>query len=196
MIRGTDPFRSHIATHFGASIPADGPEKLYISRSRLPERRGALVGEEALEQRLAEEGYTIYHPQAHSIPEQIAAYKAARQIIAAEGSALHLVAMVADADTCVAMIVRRPSGATRNIIEHLEGFAGRAPVVINELGRVWKPKGAAKPRDWMGELDFPAIQQALAAEGFISGGAGRWAPLGDAVVHQRLGDKYEEVPAD
>lgn len=193
LIRGTDPFRAAIAARFGKDIKADGPEKLYISRSLLPSGRGNLIGETELEAHLEAEGYTIYHPQKHDVRHQIATYKAAKQVIAAEGSALHMLAMVASSDTQVAMVVRRPSGATQQIENHLEAFTGKAPTTITQLKRSWKPRGPAKPRSWMGELDMPALQSALAESGFISGESKAWTMLDPATVRARLGKKFEEV---
>lgn len=193
MIGGTEKFRGWAAERFGRDIPAEGPDKLYISRSALPAGRGSLIGEEELEAHLAAQGYSIYHPQKHDIRHQIATYKAARQVIAAEGSALHMLAMVAGPDTEVAMIVRRPSGATRNIETHLAAFTGRACTSITCLNRSWKPRGPAKPRMWRGELDLPATQAALREAGFVSGQGPVWTALDPATIADRLGPKYEEV---
>ncbi|MCX7560119.1 FkbM family methyltransferase [Sulfitobacter sp. F26204] len=193
MISGTATFRAAIAKRFGRRVTAQGSEKLYISRSKLPSGRGNLIGETDLEARLSEEGYSIYHPEKHDVYHQIATYKAARKVIAAEGSALHMLAMVADATVDVAMIVRRPSGATRNLERHLEAFTGRAPLNVTELIRSWKPRGPAKPRMWMGELNMPALQAALADGGFIGKGGKPWRSLDPQDVQNRLGDKFEEV---
>ena len=146
-----------------------------------------------MEANLAAEGYTIYHPEKHDLRSQIATYKAARQVIAAEGSALHLLAMVADPSAKVAIVVRRPSGATRNLETHLNAFAGITPSTITQLSRSWKPLGAAKPRLWMGELDMPALQNALVQDGFIGPQPQTWAPLNPSDVRERLGDRFEEV---
>ena len=192
MIKGTDHYRKAIAFNFAKEIKPEGPDKLYISRSGLPAGRGNLIGEQELEQHLAAEGFAVYHPEQHPLAHQIATYKAARQIIAAEGSALHLLAMVARHDQQVAIIVRRPSGATRNLEEHLMSFASIRPVTLTHLKRTWKPLGAAKPRLWMGELDMPALQGALTTAGFITGQAA-WPPLDPAEVQSRLGPRFEEV---
>ena len=193
MIPGTDRFRVAMGNRFGKGIKADGPDKLYVSRSALPAGRGNLIGEKELEARLSDEGYTIYHPQQHDIRHQIATYKAAKKVIAAEGSALHMLAMVADKKTDIAMIVRRPSGATRNLETHLEAFTGRAPLTVTQLIRSWKPRGPAKPRMWMGELDMPALQNALADAGFIAPAGPVWTSLDPKVVQERLGDRFEEI---
>ncbi len=193
MIEGTSEYRAAMAAMLGRDVTPDGPEKLYISRSKLPAGRGNLIGEDALEAHLQDEGYTVYHPEKHDLSHQIATYRAARQVIAAEGSALHLLAMVAPPDQQVAIVVRRPSSATRQLETHLKSFAEITPQTISQLSRSWKPKGPAKSRLWMGELDMPALQADLSAAGFISKGKTRWAFLDRADVSARLGDAFEEV---
>lgn len=193
MIRGTDRFRAAVQDRFSKDIAPDGPERLYISRSALPEGRGNLIGEPTVETYLRDAGYTIYHPEQHDVRHQIATYKAARQVIAAEGSALHLLAMVAAPQTQIAMIVRRPSGATQNLETHITAFTGRPVTMVSHLIRAWKPKGAAKPRMWKGELNMPAVQNTLAAAGFIDANLPRWQSLDASAVQSALGDHYEEV---
>ena len=144
---------------------------------------------------LAAEGYQIFHPEKHDLRTQIAAYKAARQIIAAEGSALHLLAMVAQPEQQVAIVVRRPSAATQGLERHLQSFAGITPATLCHLTRSWKPKGSAKSRTWMGELDMAGLQQSLAQAGFISAGGAAWPQIDEAVLQARLGDRYEIVQA-
>lgn len=190
---GTDLYRNAMRRRFGTTVKPQGSERLYISRSQLPAGRGTLIGESELESHLAAEGYQIYHPQKHSLEHQIATYKAARQIIAAEGSALHLVALVANPKAEVAIIVRRPSGATRNLERHISSFTGRSPVMVQQLARSWKPLGKARPRLWMGELDLPAVQADLVSKGFVQPGSTAWQGLDPRDVLARLGDKFEEV---
>lgn len=193
MIEGTPQYHKAMTTMLGKSVKPKGADKLYISRSGLPARRGNLIGETALEQHLEREGYTIYHPQKHDLTHQIATYKAAKQIIAAEGSSLHLLAMVAKPEQKVAIVVRRPSSATAQLEKHLHAFAGITPVTINQLARSWKPLGAAKPRLWMGELDIPGLQTALRDAGFIQTKSKPWPALNKDEVAARLGDTFEEV---
>lgn len=189
---GTEEYRDVMRKRLGKDIAPDGSKRLYISRSKLPPGRGNLIGEADLEANLSEAGYTIYHPEKHDLNHQIATYKAAEKVIAAEGSALHLLAMVAHPDAQVAIVVRRPSGATRNIERHLGAFMGRPPGTITQLARSWKPLGKSRPRLWMGELDMPALQASLIDEGLIEKGK-TWAPLDPNDVMARLGDRFEEV---
>lgn len=169
---GTKSFRDAIHHRFAKSIKPDGPEKIYISRSALGLGKGGLLGEERLENLLEADGYDIFHPQKFDIETQIARYKAARHVVAADGSALHLFAMVGRPDQKVAMVMRRTSGANNLLALNVESFCGTAPLTINALRTEWfKKSGKQKSsRLSFGELDHPAIGRALAAGGFVSGG--------------------------
>lgn len=193
--RGTDRFIAAMALRFGQGIAPDGPKRLYISRSKLGPNRGALLGEEHLEERLAAEGYEIFHPQAHPLEIQVARYKAAREIVAAEGSALHLYAFVGRPDQRVAMILRRRSGATQHISTHIESFTGRAPLWIETLRRTWLPAGQVRRRLAIGEPDFPAMQAALVAAGFVAPGPA-WSQPGEAEVQAALGPDFTLADTD
>ncbi|WP_136443141.1 FkbM family methyltransferase [Pacificoceanicola onchidii] len=190
---GTAPFRAFMADRFGKDIAPEGPEKLYVSRSGLGPSRGALLGEGAIERHLAGQGYEIFHPERHPLGVQIARYKAARYILAAEGSALHVVAFSAGTDQRVGVIARRKSVATGHILTHLQGFTGRTPALFNHLSRVWHHADTGRARLAIGEPDMPALQAALSAEGFIEAGA-YWEPLNAEAVQEALGEGYTLTP--
>ncbi len=187
---GTEAFRKFTHSRFGAGIVPEGPDKLYISRSQLGPSRGALLGEDLLEAHLRDEGYEIFCPEQHDIATQIARYKAARQVIASEGSALHVFAYCGRADQEVAILCRRRSSATALIARHLESFTGRAPLVIDHLCGVWNNVDSHRKRLAVGEQDFAAVHEDLANAGFVTAGA-PWPRLTEDYVTQRLGNRYE-----
>lgn len=191
---GTEPFRRFTRTRFGANVEPEGSEKLYISRSRLGPRRGALLGEERIEQALAAQGYEIFHPERHDIQTQIARYKAARKIVASEGSALHLYAFCGSANQEVAVIPRRRSGATRHILTHISSFTGNDPALLDVLCRVWQPAGTRRARLSVGQPDLPRLHRALLERGFITGAPSDWTPLQDSDIREGLGGDY--TPSD
>ena len=95
---GTPAFRDFMHARFGHDVH---PRAARSSTSRavaLGPNRGKLLGEERIEQELAPQGYEIFHPQRHDMPTQLARYKAARKVVASEGSALHVFAFVGRAD--------------------------------------------------------------------------------------------------
>lgn len=189
IVQGTQPTRDFFL-QFGAEVAAEGSEKLYISRSGLTRQKGLLIGEHELEERLAAEGYEIFHPQKHSLKVQVARYKAARDIIAAEGSALHFFALVARSHQRVAMIIRRRSAATDQINAHLRSFAGIEPLNLDALRRTWARPNQPRARLALGELDLPRLQELLANSGFISSHTPAWPHLDEAAILARIGRKF------
>ncbi|GGE55692.1 glycosyltransferase family 61 protein [Actibacterium pelagium] len=167
---GTEPFRNAIHHRFGHDIAPDGPEKIYLSRSALQLGKGSVLGELQLERHLREHGYEIFHPQKHSMDTQIARYKAAKQVIAVDGSALHMFAMVGRPDQQVGMIHRRSSKVAEGLERHLASFMGRDPDVFSCLDAEWAPKAkATSSRKSFGELNLKDLSKGLIEKGFIDG---------------------------
>lgn len=177
MAAGTEAFRSFMHNRFARNIAPVGGPKLYVSRSGLSAQRGGILWETRMEELLAGEGYEIYHPQRHSLTEQIARYKGAQQIIALDGSALHLVAMTGMRGQQVAVIKRRDSHASDSIITHLSSFLGVAPDVIDVIRQDWVRSDRKRAdRFSIGELDFAALGRTLERAGYVADGAG-WPAL-------------------
>lgn len=170
--QGTPKFRDFFQRSFARDIAPEGPERLYISRSALGPRKGGALGEGFLEKHLATEGYEAFHPQQHPLEVQIARYRAARQIIALDGSALHLAAFACAPHQRVAMIRRRTSSISNTIVLHLNGFSGGKTDVIDAIRADWVlgARGGRVDRFSMGELDMPAVQAALKARGYVGDG--------------------------
>ena len=177
---GTPRFRAAIRDRFAQGIRPEGPERLYISRSALGLGKGGLLGEERLEDLLSDEGYVIFHPEKHDIPTQLARYKAAKQVIAVDGSALHLFAMVGRADQTVAMILRRKEGANNLLADNVRSFCGTDPIVINALRTEWvRADRGRSDRLSFGELDHAELGKRLQAAGFVAAGSG-WTAMTEA----------------
>lgn len=64
--------------------------KLYLSRSKLGSELRLFVEERELEDALRRNGWRIFHPEQHTLAEQLAALREASCICATQGSALHL----------------------------------------------------------------------------------------------------------
>ncbi|MHA6264253.1 glycosyltransferase 61 family protein [Arenibacterium sp. CAU 1754] len=166
---GTQKFRDAMHQNFAKDIAPDGPDKIYISRSALGLGKGGLLGEERLEDLLAEEGYETFHPQQHDLATQIARYKAAKKVIAADGSAVHLYAMVGTPDQPVAIVLRRKSTANNLLASNVRHFCGTEPLLINALRTEWvKADGKSHSnRLSFGELDHEIVGRDLAEAGFV-----------------------------
>ena len=169
LIGGAAQFRHFIQSRFARDIAPEGGARLYISRSRLGPDMGGIICEAQLEAQLQAHGYDSFHPQDHGLAAQIARYKAAKQVISIDGSALHLFALVARPDQRVAVIKRRPGSAPDGIVDHLAGFTGQSPVVLDALQRHWM-RSDRRSADNMsfGEVDFPKLGAMLSEHGFLA----------------------------
>lgn len=186
---GTKSFRKAIHDRFARSVEPEGPDRLYISRSALGLGKGGLLGEEHLETLLEQEGYTVFHPQKHDIATQIARYKAAKKVIAADGSALHLFAMIGRSDQSVAMILRRQSKVNNLLARHVAAFCDTEPLVISALRTEWVRAGGGKSnRLSFGELDHARIAEELSQNGFIPDHT-VWPVLSEVQRKRALNDK-------
>ena len=167
---GSDNFRRYFADNFARDVAPAGDKRIYLSRTQLGGLEGSVVCEDVLERNLAREGYVPYHPQRHSIRDQIAQYRAAEKVIGLDGSAFHLFAMAGNRKADVAIVLRRNSQVFNGLTTHLEGFTGISPRVFSTLTADWIPENKKRPgRYSFGALDFEALRHDLAASGFIGG---------------------------
>ena len=155
---GSPAYRRFMQDRLNAAVPAEGSDKLYISRARLNPTRGGVLCETAIEENLSRLGYEIFHPERHPLEVQIARYKAAKEVIALDGSALHLAAYVLPRGAKVAMILRRSRANAADYILQFQSFAGITPHVIDVINRDWVA-GDATRVDFrsVGEIDFSAL---------------------------------------
>lgn len=171
MYAGSPAYRHFMCTRLSAAAPAEGGDKLYISRARLPAARGGILGETVIEENLARAGFEVFHPERHPLEVQIARYKAARTIVALDGSALHLAAYVLPPEARVAIILRRSSANVADYIRQYQGFKGITPDVIDVIRTDWV-SGDSTRADFrsVGELDFAALFDRLGALGHLPPG--------------------------
>ena len=165
---GSPAYRQFMCGRLGQAAAAEGGEKLYISRAKLAAHRGGILGETVIEENLARAGFEIFHPERHPIAVQIARYKAAKLVVALDGSALHLAAYVLPTDAKVAMILRRSSANVADYMAQYQSFKGIVPQVINVIRRDWI-SGDSTRADFrsVGELDFAALFERLKALGHL-----------------------------
>ena len=165
---GSPAYRRFMMGRLSAAAAPEGGDKLYISRSKLPAARGGVLAEEAIEANLARLGYDIFHPERHPIEGQIARYRAARCVIALDGSALHLAAYVLPPEARVTMILRRSRANATDYIRQYKSFLGITPAVIDVIRHDWVA-GAADRADFrsIGELDLAHLFDTLKAMGLV-----------------------------
>ena len=97
---------------------------------------------------------------------QIARYRAARSVIALDGSALHLAAFVLPRNARVTMILRRSRANASDYIRQYKSFLGITPAVIDVIRHDWVA-GAAGRADFrsIGELDLARLFDTFKAMG-------------------------------
>jgi len=183
MMAGSPEFRAWARNDLGRDIAPEGAEAVYVSRARLPSKRGSILLEDRLEALMAAAGYAIFHPQEAPIDRQIAQWKAARRIVGLDGSALHLAAMVAQPGAQVALINRGPSQNIADYILQFERFAGITPLRVEALDGYYHPAGRrVVKRETYATLDFPAAGAMLAEAGFIASSEGWTDPAPEDVA--------------
>ncbi len=168
---GSPAYRHFMCSRLGAAAKAEGAEKLYISRAKLAANRGGILAETVIETNLARAGFEIFHPERHPLEVQIARYKAAKTIVALDGSALHLAGYVVQPGTQVAMILRRSSANVADYLLQFKSFKAIVPQVINVILRDWI-SGDSTRADFrsVGELDFAALFAKLKSLGHVPQG--------------------------
>jgi hypothetical protein len=187
-----------------------GPQNIYVSRTGKGARGGHLF-EADIEAAMSAAGYTIYHPQFHSIEDQIATYRGARKLVSIDGSALHLAATALPPAATVCVIARRPFFAWA-IADQIEAFAGCKVTVIEAHTEVYNLAEAMKSpamlqtvKGWSSSFvltDFDRLGKELLQAGFVDQVL-RWPDRSEADVEAALqkagarsGDTMLRVPAE
>ncbi|MFK7940232.1 MAG: DUF563 domain-containing protein [Roseovarius sp.] len=159
---GTQEFRQYVRAHLAVNCPAQGPDKIYIARSRLKHTHQQLDQEDRVETLMQAAGYTIFHPQRHSIMAQARVYRAAKVIVGGDGSAFHLVPFAVEPETRIALIQRRNrEEAFQSIVDQINAFADVDLCVINPLSGEKPGKGLPDP------IEFRLLRQLLDQHGFL-----------------------------
>lgn len=81
-------------------------KKIWLSRTQVPLANGQVIGEHYLEAALSKHGWTIYHPELHSVTSQLETLSDAEVIAGIEGSAFHLLMLAKDIRARVRIIPR------------------------------------------------------------------------------------------
>lgn len=193
MIEGRPEYRDFIRRRLGREIPATGAERIYLSRAHLPAKRGSVLQEAQIEAHMAAAGYDILCPEQLPIAEQIARYKAARQVVALDGSALHLAAMVIDPSAQVAILNRGPSENIDDYVRQFRAFAGIEALRLDHVTGFWFEQGRrVVRRETHAVLDLPALGAGLVAGGFLPQGT-HWPQMGDEALRATVVQMEERL---
>lgn len=165
--KGHPDFYDWIDRKWPATAAPDPDCKVYVTRSGLGANMGRFACEDHLETLLQAEGYQIYRPEAHSFAHQVKTFQTAGKLIFAEGSAVHLFALIRHPDQVSAVIHRR-AALPDVMLAQMADRPGKPTIAINAVRAHWWPprRGAHLGRS---ELDFDILRDGLAGLGLITG---------------------------
>jgi hypothetical protein len=165
----------------------DGPATLpglYVSRASLaPPARFA--AEDALERAFLRAGWQVLRPEERSLADQIALYRAAKSLVFAEGSALHLYAYVARPEQRVGILLRRLPPKTK-FAQQLLGSGMTEVHVGDAIAGIALPEDAASVKGRAAAanqgptvLDYRQLGDWLEDKGFLTAAerADAWGEL-------------------
>lgn len=183
--RGSPEFREMLKT-LASNVEPKGGKKIVLSRFRTG-KNGGVFQQKFMDENLERHGYEIFHPQHHSIEEQLSRYKAATHIVGLDGSAFHLAGLVARPDQKFAVVLRRNHRAYYNIQRQLEGM-GASVTIINVLLGDWVRENKPKAnKDSWGQINHIKLSETLMDAGFINSLEG-WEEPSDELFKRVLVD--------
>jgi hypothetical protein len=185
---GTDRFRRFIRQRMGRVPPIPAGGDIFLSRRGLGAHHPGLLFEDVVEAQMAAAGYRVFHPQRAALATQIATYRGAARIVAADSSALHLVAFAAQPGTRVAVLGRRPV-FPEAFARQIAAIGGAEATVIAATSAVYadaRQAGSALP--WLASYalpDLPRMARGLVEAGFLPQGT-LWPDPGPDRLRDRL----------
>lgn len=131
---GHEAFRRFVRHRIAMTCPAVGPEKVYVSRSKLKYAYQSIDQEERIERLMESAGYSLFHPERHDMRTQCQVYRAARVIVGGDGSAFHLAPFAMADGARVGLIQRRARLApVEAIADQINAFAAVDLVRLDPL---------------------------------------------------------------
>ena len=139
--------------------------KIYITRDRLSGLAGRHLCEDVLEENLARAGFDILAPEQLSLTEQFALYEHADLVVAADGSALHILPFTIQ-DRAKVVVLQRRSEFPVLINNHLESFSDTSVVRVDAIDDIIWPKERAD-NSALVSLDFRKLRDVFLEHGVI-----------------------------
>ena len=190
---GTREHWSFFRDRAGRVEPLPDQQDIYVSRTQ-DGARGGFLFEADIEAVMAAAGYRIFHPQHHSISDQIATYRSARRLVSIDGSALHLAASALAPNARVAILARREFFAWA-IADQLRSAAGCQVSVIDARKAAYNFAGPmasldqlATVKGWSSSFVLPNFAElggALVQNGFLDREPA-WPTRGPAELDREL----------
>ncbi|MGJ8604441.1 MAG: glycosyltransferase 61 family protein [Marivita sp.] len=139
--------------------------KIYITRDRLSGTAGRHLCEDILEDNLARAGFDIVAPETLTLAQQLAMYRHADTVIAADGSALHILPF-SIRDTASVYVLQRRTEFPPLIANHLSSFTNAAIHRIDAIDDVIWPQDRADNTALVA-LDFKKLQDLFIGHGVL-----------------------------
>ena len=169
--QATQPYAAWARVRAQSAKPSRYGRKIYITRDRLSGVVGRHLCEDVLERNLARAGYDILAPERLSLSDQMATYANADIVIAADGTALHILPFSIRDDAKVIVINRRPD-VPELIKNQLDSFSSASVTYVDAIKDTFWPAERADNVSLV-ELDFAKLRDALAKENAIPANA-KW----------------------
>lgn len=151
--------------------------KLYVTRTMLDPALGRLLNENILEQNLIRNGYQVFVPETHALPDQLLAYASAETIVTTDGSHGHVMAFARQSGQNIITIARRfdtPGSLIRHLDSFGHGLSNASHTYLTCLDREWWPAQRTDNLS-LGECDFAALLDDLIRLGALdAAAAARW----------------------
>ena len=146
--------------------PADfqNVDRIYVSRSALKPGSGKVAGEVFFEDYLKTQGYAIFHPETHTVEQQLSVYSNAAKIIFMDGSALRACVLLPDLSAEVAVIARK-SNEKSDVPDQFSGYGQQATWIDCVEDQYLF---GLESRQAVCIIDWPAVSEKLNTSGFVS----------------------------
>jgi capsular polysaccharide biosynthesis protein len=141
------PYPKHFDDFLSQVEPAEivPGRRCWLSRSKLAARNGRVLGEEIIEREAGREGWIIYHPEQHSVTDQLEFLSSCEDIAGWSGSAFHTVVLLKKVLPRLHIIARGTHfGSMFRIIADQKGFQQSDHVLDLELISGSRGKGVWK----------------------------------------------------
>lgn len=183
--RGTLEFYYWVDRQLLPAPAMENGRKLYVSRSSLGLKMGRYANEIWLEGMLAQQGYEVFHPEKYSLQDQIDAFRRAEKLIFAEGSALHLFAMVRREGQSAAMIKRRRE-LPPLIKAQMDDRTSAPMLIIDAIKKVYWPPQVSDHLS-VSLIDWASVSSELASNGFLPNSTHWQGPNKEEEIHSLEG---------
>ncbi len=185
-IHSARAFRDWVCRRLDRTVPPAEAADLYLTRRALGDKLGRYLGEAAVEAGLEAEGYRVFAPETAPLAEQIARYRAARRIVMAESSAIHLLALLDVPGQRIAILKRRPR-TVATLPPTLASLSRAQGMLVDRIDDTWiDPADTVPAYRAVSTLDMTAVWADLEREGFVASARAKPVPTAREVEDERL----------